>query len=159
MNRACRSIVAVALLSLGSRLSAQHAHERPESTALPAILRIGGNRVAFGTAWLPDSTRRPGWPAARGAWSLALHGNAFGQYVDQRTIQGDRQLALTDWEMFMAGRAVGAGAMQLSAMTSIEAPVLGTRGYPLLLQSGQGLATATLRAMRSWSCRRVTTTR
>src|SRR5262249_13627735 len=40
-------------------------------------------------------------------------------------------------EMVMAMRPTAGGLLHLHAMTSIEAAVLGARGYPLLLQTGE----------------------
>lgn len=135
------SVVVFVLLAGGiSTAAAQHSHSVPDSSAAPAILRAAARRSTSGTAWLPDSTKAAGWHSLRGPWSLSLHGNAFGQYSDQSTVHGDRQLGLTDWEMIVASRTIGAGIVELHAMTSLEAAVLGSRGYPLLLQTGQRLA-------------------
>ena len=71
-----------------------------------------------------------------GAWRLSLQGALSAMYTDQSTQRGDRQTALTDWEMLMASRRIGAGFLRLSLMTSIEPFVLGGNGYAELLQSG-----------------------
>jgi len=74
--------------------------------------------------------------ADAGAWRLMLMGSAFGQLDRQNTLRGDTQLGLVDWEMLMAMRNAAGGVFRLTAMTSIEPFVLGTRGYPELVQTG-----------------------
>ncbi|MEO5816515.1 MAG: hypothetical protein ABIT20_14675 [Gemmatimonadaceae bacterium] len=90
-----------------------------------------------GTAWIPSaspSTHAFIWPA--NAWMLSAHGAASLTYDEQRTKRGDRQFGLIDWEMFMASRSIGAGRLELGAMTRLEPAVLGGSGYPELLQTG-----------------------
>ena len=105
-----------------------------------SLSQLSAARSVSGTSWLPDSSHFRGVQATRGAWSLSLHGAATGQFIDQPTVRGDRTFGITDWEMVMVGRAVDAGYIDFRAMTSLEAAVLGTRGYPLLLQSGERLS-------------------
>jgi hypothetical protein len=109
-------------------------HMGGASVALP--LGIPWTRLGSGTSWVPDSTPMRAFHTDAGAWRLMLMGSAFGQLDHQNTLRGDTQLGLLDWEMLMAMRSAGGGALRLTAMTSIEALVLGKRGYPELVQTG-----------------------
>jgi len=71
-----------------------------------------------------------------GDWSLMLHGAGYGQYDHQNGFRGDTQLGLIDWEMLMAMRSLAGGLFRVNAMTSLEALVLGPRGYPEIVQTG-----------------------
>jgi hypothetical protein len=71
-----------------------------------------------------------------GDWSLMVHGAAFGQYDHQDGLHGDTQVGLVDWEMLMAMRPLAGGLLRVNAMTSVEALVLGPRGYPEIIQTG-----------------------
>jgi len=71
-----------------------------------------------------------------GAWSLMVHGAANAQFDHQNGFRGDRQLGLIDWEMLMAARPLAGGLFRVNAMTSLEAAVNGSQGYPELLQTG-----------------------
>lgn len=134
MNPLLRLVVCCALVPSG--LVAQHdmSHMKSSTVALP--LGIPWMRLGSGTAWVPDSTPMRAAHAAPGAWRLMLMGSAFGQLDHQTTLRGDTQLGLLDWEMLMAMRSTAGGTLRLTAMTSIEALVLGERGYPELLQTG-----------------------
>ena len=95
--------------------------------------------VVLGCASAPLLAQHEGhtMPATgSGGWSLAFHSAAFGQYVDQKTQRGDRQLGLIDWEMLTARRPVAGGTLRLRAMTSVGSSLGGSEGYPLLLQTG-----------------------
>jgi hypothetical protein len=134
MRAGCRvAALAVALSVGGQRLLAQHdmASMHPAGAATPGMTMISG------TAWLPGASPSMNaltWQAK--TWMLSAHGAASLTYDEQRTKRGDRQFGLIDWEMFMASRPVGAGRLELRAMTSLEPAVLGGSGYPELLQTG-----------------------
>lgn len=104
---------------------------------IPAPFGIPATRQGSGTSWLPDSSAMHAIHRTWGAWSVMFHGSASLLYNHQGSDRGDRQLGLVDWEMVMASRRVGAGVLRLNAMTSLEPAILGGRGYPLLLQSGE----------------------
>jgi hypothetical protein len=72
-----------------------------------------------------------------GAWDLMLHGFGFLQYNRQGGPRGDDQLGSLNWAMVMAGRPVGVGHLQLRAMLSLDAATFTSKGYPLLLQTGE----------------------
>lgn len=93
--------------------------------------------MGSGTSWLPDAAPMHALHASPGQWTVMLHGVAYGVYDDQHGPRGDTQLGLIDWEMVMAMRPLAGGTLHLHAMTSLEPFVLGGRGYPLLLQTGE----------------------
>lgn len=94
-------------------------------------------RMGSGTSWMPDSSPMHATHKMFGAWTAMIHGVAFGQYDDQGSDRGDRQLGIVDWEMLMLMRNIGTGKLHLHAMASLEPATLGAKGYPLLLQTGE----------------------
>ena len=94
-------------------------------------------REASGTAWQPDAARHQGIHAARGPWTLMLHGYADAVYDDQGGARGDQKLLSDNMGMAMASRALGPGTLGLRAMMSLEPSTIGAEGYPLLLQTGE----------------------
>jgi hypothetical protein len=72
-----------------------------------------------------------------GGWNLMLHGLAFLQYDDQGTRRGDKQFGSVNWGMLMVGHNLAGGRLNLRGMVSVEPFTVGSRGYPLLLQSGE----------------------
>lgn len=100
-------------------------------------LGISHVRMGSGTSWMPDSSPMHANHKMLGDWTAMLHGVAFGQYDDQGSKRGDRQLGMIDWEMAMLMRQVGTGMLHLHGMVSLEPATIGARGYPLLLQTGE----------------------
>jgi hypothetical protein len=79
----------------------------------------------YGHMWLP------------GDWSLMLHYLVFAGADIQGSRRGSIEAASTNWVMGMAQRPLGGGQFTARAMLSLEAPLLGSDGYPLLLQTGE----------------------
>jgi len=79
-----------------------------------------------------------------GRWTLMLHGQGSFQYDWQGGSRGSSQLGVVNWAMAVATRPLGAGQLQLRAMLSAEPWTIGSRGYPLLLQSGESYRGAAL---------------
>jgi hypothetical protein len=79
-----------------------------------------------------------------GDWTLMLHGVGFLQYDRQGGPRGSNQLGLVNWAMAAASRPLGSGQLQLRGMLSAEPWTIGSRGYPLLLQSGEAYQDAPL---------------
>src|SRR2546425_9611679 len=72
-----------------------------------------------------------------GRWTLMLHGKGFLQYDWQSGSRGSNQLGIVNWAMAAASRPLGGGQLQLRAMLSAEPWTIGSRGYPLLVQTGE----------------------
>jgi hypothetical protein len=94
------------------------------------------NREASGTAWQPDTSAHSGLTATRGDWTLMGHGVLSLVYDRQGGRRGDDKLFAAGMLMGMARRPLGNGTLQLKAMVSPD-PLMGKRGYPLLLASGE----------------------
>ena len=94
------------------------------------------SRESSGTAWQPDSSRHPGLMAMRGDWMLMAHGVANLVYDHQSGPRGDDKAFASGMLMGMASRPVGNGTVQFRAMLSPD-PLMGKRGYPLLLATGE----------------------
>ena len=106
-----------------------------------APLGIPMERNGSGTSWLPDATPMHAFNAALGGWNVMLHGIAFVQYDDQQnpngSHRGDTQLGSVNWAMLAASHPLAGGLLGLRGMFSAEPLTVGSRGYPLLLQSGE----------------------
>jgi hypothetical protein len=77
-----------------------------------------------------------------------LHGKGFLQYDWQGGSRGSNQLGLVNWAMAAASRPLGGGQLQLRAMLSAEPWTIGSRGYPLLVQTGESYQGAPLHDRR-----------
>ena len=93
-------------------------------------------REASGTAWQPDTSEHMGLMATSGDWTLMAHGNVDLIYDTQSGPRGDDKLFAAGMVMGMARRPLGNGTLQFKGMLSPD-PLMGKRGYPLLLASGE----------------------
>ena len=100
------------------------------------------NRNGSGTGWLPDASPMYGYMFHTPKWMYMLHGNLFLRYNNQdftnKGSRGASEFDAPDWLMFMGQRQVGKnGLFHFSTMLSLDAPLGGGDGYPLLFQSGE----------------------
>jgi hypothetical protein len=94
-------------------------------------------REASGTSWQPDASAHEGLQVMRGPWMVMVHGVLNGVYSWQGGPRGDEKAFAPGMLMAMAQRPLGdAGTLQLRGMVSPD-PLMGKRGYPLLLASGE----------------------
>ena len=93
-------------------------------------------REASGTAWQPDASDHGGVHSTSGDWSLMAHGVLNLVYDHQGGRRGDEKAFVSGMLMGMASRPLGNGTLQLRGMLSPD-PLMGKRGYPLLLASGE----------------------
>src|SRR2546422_3577808 len=100
-------------------------------------LGIPETRMGSGPSWLPDASPMHAAHLRLSAWTLMLHGTAVVQYSDQVGARGDRRVNLIDWAMLAPSRAVAGGRLHLRGMISSDPWGVGSRGYPLLLQTGE----------------------
>ena len=94
-------------------------------------------REASGTAWQPDTSEHKGPMLHTGDWMLMAHGNVdlIGSW--QGGPRGNDKVFVAGMLMGMAKREFANGnALQFRAMISPD-PLMGKRGYPLLLASGE----------------------
>src|SRR5947209_1827312 len=108
-------------------------------------LGIPEARMGSGTSWLPDASPMHAAEVVRGDRTLMLHGVGFLQYDRQGGSRGSNQMGLVNWEVAAATRPLGGGQLQLRGMLSAEPWTIGSRGYPLLVQSGESYQGAPLR--------------
>ncbi|AXK71036.1 hypothetical protein DWG18_01200 [Lysobacter sp. TY2-98] len=101
-----------------------------------ALGPYSSSREASGTSWQPDASGHSGLHAMRGDWMLMAHGVVNAVYDDQSGPRGDSGSFASGMVMGMAQRPLGDGTLQLRAMLSPD-PLMGARGYPLLLASGE----------------------
>jgi len=93
-------------------------------------------REASGTAWQPDASAHAGLHGEAGGWSLMGHAALNLVYDSQSGPRGDDKAFAAGMVMGSARRPVGDGVLQLRAMLSPD-PLMGRRGYPLLLATGE----------------------
>jgi hypothetical protein len=65
------------------------------------------------------------------------HGFVFGQYDHQSGPRGDDQVGSLNWTMLMASREFAGGHFQARTMLSLDPATVTSKGYPLLLQTGE----------------------
>lgn len=93
-------------------------------------------RDASGTAWQPDSAPMQAIMGQVGGWSTMVHGFAALAYDKQGGPRGDDKIFVSSMLMGMAQRPAAGGTLTLKAMGSLD-PLMGKRGYPLLLATGE----------------------
>ena len=93
-------------------------------------------REASGTAWQPDMSEHMGVMSKSGDWELMAHGVLNLVYDRQSGPRGDRKTFVSGMAMGMARRPIGNGTLQFKGSLSPD-PLMGKRGYPLLLASGE----------------------
>jgi hypothetical protein len=124
-------------------------HSQMDHAATPAAAEHAGHgamtgalgpypmtRESSGTAWQPDTSEHSAVHVTSGKWMLMGHGVLNLVYDHQGGPRGDDKLFPAGMLMGMARRPLGNGTLQLKAMVSPD-PIMGKRGYPLLLASGE----------------------
>lgn len=102
-----------------------------------ALGNYPATRDASGTAWQPDSGEHTGWMMKSGDWDFMVHGNLDLVADTQSGRRGNDKIFAAGMLMGMATRQFANGnALQLRGMVSPD-PLMGKRGYPLLLASGE----------------------
>ncbi len=108
-----------------------------DMTMVAALGPYATTREASGTAWQPDASPMPGVMRPAGAWTLMGQALLNGVYDRQSGRRGDDKAFVSGMIMGMATRTFGPrDTVQLRAMLSPD-PVMGPRGYPLLLAAGE----------------------
>jgi hypothetical protein len=117
---------------------ASSAMPMPMSGSMPGALgAYPMTREASGTSWQPDDSTHRGMHASHGRWALMAHASLDAVYDRQGGPRGDSGTFLSGMVMGQARTDLDAAdVLQLRAMLSPE-PLMGARGYPLLLASGE----------------------
>ena len=102
-------------------------------------LNLPMSRNGSGTGWLPDASPMYGYMFHTSKWMYMLHYNLFIRYNNQdfthKGSRGNSEIDAPDWLMFMGQRKTGKkGLFHFSTMFSLDAPIGGSDGYPLLFQ-------------------------
>jgi len=93
--------------------------------------------IGSGTALLPASSPMAMWHAARGDWTLMLHGDLKVGFNRQPRPRGVDKAESQNWIMLAAQRPAGRGSLTLRAMASFETWTAPRRGFPQLFQTGE----------------------
>lgn len=95
------------------------------------------NREASGTAWQPEAaSEMGGLHAMSGEWMWMGHALLNGVFTEQGGPRGDSMAFASGMIMGMGQRALGGGTLGVRVMVSPD-PLMGRRGYPLLLAAGE----------------------
>lgn len=111
-------------------------HDMTGHGAEGAIAGMRPERDASGTAWQPAVTPHAGLHSMAGGWMVMTHATLNLVADDQSGPRGDSRTFASGMFMASATRPLGSGALQLRGMLSPD-PLMGRRGYPLLLASGE----------------------
>jgi hypothetical protein len=125
-------LAALALVALAPAAAAGGA-EAPHSGLLGSYSM---DRDASGTSWQPEAAGMDGLHAFPGSWRVMVHAGVFGVFTDQGGPRGGTQAFSTNMAMAAAGHTLGSGMFTLRVMGSLE-PLMGPKGYRLLLQTGE----------------------
>ena len=97
-------------------------------------------QTGSGTSWVPSTTPMYALMYDFSNSSLMIHGGLFPRYTYQSGPRGDKEFGLPNWFMIMYDNSLDKNnKIELRGMFSLDAAVEGNRGYPLLLQTGEGL--------------------
>ena len=126
----------------GSAAMSEHPHTEHSMVGMPEHEMRGMygpypmERESSGTAWQPDASPHAGIHGMYGEWSTMTHGFVNLIYDHQGGPRGDTKTFSTSMLMVMAQRPLDEGTLGLRGMVSAD-PLMGKRGYPLLLQTGE----------------------
>jgi hypothetical protein len=126
--------------ALGAQTSSSGMHGEMHGMEMitPDPLGVSMDRMGSGTTWVPEAAPIPSvYFAAPGGWDVTGHGFAYAQYNRQGGARGDSQFGSLNWGMLMASHELLGGRFQARTMISLDAAGVTSRGYPLLLQSGE----------------------
>jgi len=139
----------IAFVCLGTTVHAQDAPMAGMPVASTAHPRAHGGmimhgalgsyqmtREASGTSWQPDASEHAGLMTTAGSWTVMAHGIVNLVYDRQPGPRGGDKAFANGMLMGMAMHQLGSGTLQLRAMVDPD-PLMGPRGYPLLLQTGE----------------------
>ena len=117
--------------------------DMPATESMPAMASTGVlgpyalTRDASGTSWQPDSVPHSGIHLMAGDWTIMLHASVTASLTSQSGPRGGSMGFAQGWGMAMARRDFANGdTLDLRAMLSLD-PLMGRRGYPLLLATGE----------------------
>jgi hypothetical protein len=116
---------------------ASRVHSGHDMTSGPLSLSM--DRMGSGTTWIPDAVTLPSRHRMFGPWEVMAHGFVFGQYDHQSGRRGDDQFGSLNWTMLMASRELAGGHFQARTMLSLDPATVTSKGYPLLLQTGEAI--------------------
>lgn len=129
------AILAAALFGSAVNGATQDHHERPSSSAtVPPLVAVDS-----GTSWPPAGAGMRGVHLGAGAWTMMLHGDAWGQALAETgsVHHRGRGVSSVNWLMARVTRQAGGGRLELRTMASAEPWTMGGCGYPDMLATGE----------------------
>jgi len=113
----------------------RHGHTTEDMMIGPAGVSM--ERMGSGTTSIPDAVSLPNRRKMIGECMIMAHGFAFLHYDKQNGERGDDQFGSLNWMMLMATHDLAGGRFQARTMLSLDPLTVTSKGYPLLLQSGE----------------------
>lgn len=104
----------------------------PDSRAMALLMNL-----ASGTSSDPGSAHAHMTHIRKSRWTLMVHGTAFITDIQQTGPRGEDQIASPNWFMMAGARGVGAGALMLRGMLSLDPATVRQRASPQLFQTGE----------------------
>ena len=104
----------------------------PEGRGMALLMSL-----ASGTSTDPASAHAHMTHIQKARWTLMLHGTAFITDVQQTGPRGEDQIVSANWLMLAGARNVGAGAVMLRGMFSLDPATIRQDSSPLLFQTGE----------------------
>ena len=135
-EQAAPSEVPTNAAQMGQMQMSGSGHEGHGTTMTGALGPYPMTRESSGTAWQPDTTEHQGFMTMSSDWTLMAHGVLNLVYDHQSGPRGGDKAFASGMLMGMAQHPFGNGTVQFKAMISPD-PLMGARGYPLLLASGE----------------------
>jgi hypothetical protein len=97
-------------------------------------------KTGSGTSWVPADNPMYMLMYEFPKSQLMIHGDIFPRYTYQSGPRGDKEFGAPNWIMMMYDHTFGdKDILELRGMFSLDAAIEGNKGYPLLLQTGEGL--------------------
>jgi hypothetical protein len=105
-------------------------------------VNLPAERNGSGTGWLPDASVMYGHGAHTERWMIMFHNNIFFRYNKQdltdKGSRGGEKADVVSWFMLMGQRKIKSyGLFHFSTMVSLDPFTVGSKGYPLLFQTGE----------------------
>lgn len=111
-------------------------HHHAARTPRASLGSYAISRELSGTSWQPESTPMTGKHFSGDELDLMIHGFVDFGWQEETSARGESDGFSTSMLMVNGNRSLGPGRMGLRFMGSVE-PAMGSRGYPVLFQTGE----------------------
>ncbi|OGI30566.1 MAG: hypothetical protein A2287_10120 [Candidatus Melainabacteria bacterium RIFOXYA12_FULL_32_12] len=111
---------------------------KPKQQSPMDLIMLNMRRDGSGTSWQPIDNPMLMKMWQLGRWTTMLHWSVFGDYDNQGGPRGDQGFYSENWGMASVATPIRTRSVtQFRDMMSLEPLTVGSRGYPLLFQTGE----------------------